>query len=47
MTIYNREDYKTALPQLEKMVKELAERVEKLEEENAKLNERVKELEDA
>ena len=35
---YNRKDYKTALPQLEKLIKELTEKVEKLEE-------RVKELE--
>ena len=40
MTIYNREDYKTVLPQLEKRIKELEKLV-------AELKKRIEELENA
>ena len=39
MAIYNREDFMTVLPQLEKKIEELQEKIKKLEK-------RVKELED-
>ena len=40
MAIYNREDARSALPQLEKLIQELREEIEKLKK-------RVKDLEDA
>lgn len=47
MTRYNRKDYSTALPQLEKLIKELADKTAELKKEIEELEKRVKELEDA
>lgn len=44
MAIYNREDFKTALPQLEK---ELNRKIEELEKEIEDLKKRIEELENA
>lgn len=44
MAIYNRNDYKTALPQLEK---DLYQKIEELEKEIEDLKKRIEELENA
>lgn len=41
----NREDYRTAIPQLEKMLVDLIKKVDKLDEKNKELEKRVKALE--